>query len=86
MLIDRDSVGINHVSVAKFGKNENVTTDELVRICTALKRDISGMMGIIKLEREKCDGTSFKDRKTYTGKAYHEMGWWEDPDVRRYYA
>ena len=45
LLIDRDmkkkdlceAAGISHASVAKLGKNENVTTDVLVKICTALK-------------------------------------------------
>ena len=27
-----------------------------------------------------------KKRKTDTGKAYYEMGRWEDPDVRGYHA
>ena len=81
LLIDRDmkkkdlcaAAGISHASVAKLGKNENVTTDVLVKICTALKCDIS-------------DRTSFKERKTDTGKADHEMGWWKDSDVRGYHA
>ena len=58
LLIDRDmkkkdlceAAGISHASVAKLGKNENVTTDVLVKICTALKCDISE---IIEIEREK---------------------------------
>ena len=48
LLIDRDmkkkdlceAAGISHASVAKLGKNENVTTDVLVKICTALKCDL----------------------------------------------
>ena len=55
LLIDRDmkkkdlcaAAGISHASVAKLGKNENVTTDVLVKICTALKCDISDIMEII---------------------------------------
>ena len=61
LLIDRDmkkkdlceAAGISHASVAKLGKNENVTTDGLVKICTALKCDISDIMEIIEIEREK---------------------------------
>ena len=61
LLIDRDmkkkdlcaAAGISHASVAKLGKNENVTTDVLVKICTALKSDISDIMEIIEIEREK---------------------------------
>jgi DNA-binding Xre family transcriptional regulator len=33
--------------MAKLGKNENVTTDVLVKICKALKCDISDIMEII---------------------------------------
>ena len=52
LLIDRDmkkkdlciAAGISHTSLAKLGKNENVTTDVLVKICTALNCDISDIM------------------------------------------
>ena len=45
LLIDKDmkkkdlcaAAGISHASMAKLGKNENVTTDVLVKICTALQ-------------------------------------------------
>lgn len=54
LLIDRDmkkkdlcvSAGISHASMAKLGKNENITTDVLVKICTALNCDISDIMEI----------------------------------------
>ena len=46
-------IGISHAAVAKLGKNENVTTDVLVKICTALKCDISDIMEKIEIEREK---------------------------------
>ena len=39
-------VGISHASMAKLGKNENVTTDMLVKICTALQCDIGDIMEI----------------------------------------
>ena len=39
-------------------------------------------MEIIEIEGKRRDGTSFKERKTDTGKADHEMGWWKDSDVR----
>ena len=52
LLIDKDmkkkdlcvAAGISHASMAKLGKNENVTTDVLVKICTALQCDISDIM------------------------------------------
>ena len=55
LLIDRDmkkkdlcvAAGISHASMAKLGKNENVTTDVLVKICTALQCDIGDIMELI---------------------------------------
>ena len=52
LLIDRDmkkkdlcaAAGVSHASMAKLGKNENVTTDVLVKICTALNCDIRDIM------------------------------------------
>lgn len=52
ILIDRDmkkkdlcvAAGISHASMAKLGKNQNVTTDVLVKICTALQCDIGDIM------------------------------------------
>lgn len=54
LLIDRDmkkkdlcaAAGISHASMAKLGKNENVTTDVLVKICAALQCDIGDIMEI----------------------------------------
>ena len=56
LLIDREmkkkelseAAGISHASMAKLGKNENVTTDVLVKICTALKCDIGDIMEIVE--------------------------------------
>ena len=52
ILIDRDmkkkdlcaAAGISHASMAKLGKNENVTIDVLVKICTALQCDIGDIV------------------------------------------
>lgn len=54
LLIDRDmkkkdlcaAAGISHASWQKLGKNENDTTDVLVKICTALQCDIGDIMEI----------------------------------------
>lgn len=48
-----DIVGISHVSMAKLGKNENVTTDILVKICSALECDIGDIAEVVCEEREK---------------------------------
>lgn len=52
LLIDRDMkkkelramTGISSASMAKLAKNENVTTDVLVRICTALGCELQDIM------------------------------------------
>lgn len=54
LLIDRDmkkeelrvAAGISTNTMAKLGKNENVNTEMLVKICTALKCDFSDIMEI----------------------------------------
>ena len=54
LLIDRDmkkeelrvAAGISTNTMAKLGKNENVNTEMLVKICTVLKCDISDIMEI----------------------------------------
>lgn len=53
-MIDRDikkkdlcvAAGISYTSMAKLEKNKNVTTDVLVKICTALSCDISNIMNL----------------------------------------
>lgn len=55
LLIDRDmkkkdlceKAGISHASMAKLGKNENVTTDILLKICDALNCDIGDIMEVV---------------------------------------
>lgn len=42
----REAAGISTVSMAKLSKNENLTTDVLLRICDALKCDISDIMEV----------------------------------------
>lgn len=42
----REAAGISTASMAKLSKNENLTTDVLLRICDALKCDISDIMEI----------------------------------------
>mgnify|MGYP003434669803 CR=1 FL=1 len=60
LLIDRDMKkkdlvvlsGISQSSVTKMGKNENVNTDVLVRICHALNCDIGDIAEIVAKESE----------------------------------
>ena len=41
-----ERAGISSASMAKLGKNENINTDIIVRICKALKCDTSDIMEI----------------------------------------
>ena len=58
MLIDREMkkkdlaelAGSSTTSIAKLGRNENVNTDILLKICVALKCDISEIMEIERVE------------------------------------
>lgn len=55
LLIDRDmkkkdlvaASGISQSSITKMGRNENVNTDVLVRICLALQCDIGDIAEIV---------------------------------------
>ena len=55
LLIDRDmkkkqlaeAAGISSASIAKLGRNENVNTDILLKICIALISDISDIMEVV---------------------------------------
>ena len=60
LLIDREMKkkdlvalsGISQSSITKMGKNENVNTDVLVRICRALNCDIGDIAEIVLQESE----------------------------------
>lgn len=55
MLIDKDMMkkdlaekaGVSSATIAKMGNGENVNTDVLVKICTALECDISDIMEMV---------------------------------------
>ena len=61
LLIDRDmkkkdlaeQSGVSNASIAKLGRNENVNTDILLKICVALKCDISDILEIVPDEAER---------------------------------
>lgn len=56
LLIDRDMLkkdlaeraGISTTSIAKLGKNENVNTDILLKICNALECEVQDIMELIE--------------------------------------
>ena len=43
----KERSGISTASLAKLGKNENLTTAVLLKICTALNCDISDIMEVV---------------------------------------
>ena len=47
----RTAAGISSASMAKLSKNENVTTDILVKVCTALHCNICDIMEIDNNDR-----------------------------------
>lgn len=49
----REVANISPSLIAKMGRNENVTTEVLSRICAALKCDIGDIMEMIPEEDEK---------------------------------
>ncbi|MDE5859429.1 MAG: helix-turn-helix transcriptional regulator [Oscillospiraceae bacterium] len=51
----REATGISTASMAKLSKNENLTTDVLLRICDALKCDISDIMEVSLDDKEQSD-------------------------------
>lgn len=60
LLIDRDMMkkdlaekaGISNASIAKLGRNENVNTDILLKICVALGCDVADILEIVPDESE----------------------------------
>ena len=56
LLIDKDMKkkdlselsGVSSTSIAKMGRNENVTTDNLVKICEALKCNIGDIAEVVE--------------------------------------
>ena len=59
MLIDRgmnkkelrELSGISTASMAKLGKGDNITTDVLLRICTALNCQISDILETLQIKK-----------------------------------
>ena len=47
-----EAAGIGNSLIAKLGKNENVTVDVLVRICSALDCGIEDIMELIPDDRQ----------------------------------
>ncbi|HOT58818.1 MAG TPA: helix-turn-helix transcriptional regulator [Spirochaetales bacterium] len=54
----KEKSGISTASLAKLGKNENLTTAVLLKICTALNCDIGDIMEIVP--DESAETTNFQ--------------------------
>jgi len=60
LLIDRDlkkkelrtMTGISPSTIAKLGRNENINTEVLVKICKSLKCDLQDIMELVPEEKE----------------------------------
>lgn len=44
--------GVSSASITKLGRNENVNTEILAKICTALKCDVSDIMEIVRIDNK----------------------------------
>ena len=53
-----EAAGISNSLIAKLGKNENVTVDVLVRICSALQCDINDIIEIVDDSEKRVAGGS----------------------------
>ncbi len=51
----REACGISSASIAKLGKGENVTTEVLLKICSALDCDFPDIMEAVKDETDVTD-------------------------------
>lgn len=47
-----EAAGISNTLIAKLGKNENVTVEVLVKICTALDCNIEDIMELVPDEQQ----------------------------------
>ena len=47
-----EKAGVSTASIAKLGRNENVNTDILLKICVALRCEISDILEIVTDEAE----------------------------------
>lgn len=54
----RDKSKISTASLAKLGRNENLTTAVLLKICNALDCDVSDIMEVIEETSDKKENTS----------------------------
>ena len=49
----QQAAGISSALIAKMGRNENVSTDSLAKICTALHCDVGDIMEVVFTSEKK---------------------------------
>lgn len=84
LLIDRDmkrtdlrkDAGISSSSLAKLGKDENVTTDVLLRICDTLDVDLNDIAETVQEEEETLENRNRRQAEPWnvTQRRVHEPG------------
>jgi len=55
----RKMTGLSSASIAKLGKGQNVNTDVLIRICTALDCDLHDIVETVRLEADSSKKNEF---------------------------
>lgn len=81
LLIDKDmkkkdlceKAGISPASVTKMGRNGHVTTEILVKICTALDCRIEDIVEIVPDKNDQLDSSSFFERISNDYKLFASM-------------
>ncbi|MFN0224064.1 DNA (cytosine-5-)-methyltransferase [Paenibacillus sp. KR2-11] len=61
----REIAGISRTSIAKLSKDENVTTDVLMKICSALECDISDIVNVKKEDSSINLQSNISNKETY---------------------
>jgi len=49
----QEAAGLSPSSIAKLSKNENVSMDVLIKVCTALNVDFGDIMELVKKSEEQ---------------------------------
>lgn len=57
----KERAGISTVTLAKLGKNENITTDILLKICKALACNIGDIVDVTTLDQSSVNETRKSD-------------------------
>ena len=67
----RLKAGLSTRQLAKLGKNENVTTDVLVKICRVLNCNIDKIMDVLEIKEKKKQALGGKNDLVYINACLH---------------